>query len=97
MMGNIKVNLKFHIKSKRAFICIAVIVFALAFLLYLMPSDTQSNSDSALPAYIGNKATKTVHYPDCRYVSQISEKNVLRFSSFSEAEGFKACSICNPK
>ena len=44
--------------------------------------------------YVGNTNTKVVHCGNCRYVSVI--KNPLKYSSYSNFEGYRPCSICKP-
>ena len=56
----------------------------------------QNSLDAATATYAGNVSTKRLHYVDCRYVSQISERNIIYFSSISEAIGYGACSVCEP-
>ena len=48
--------------------------------------------------YVGNKKSLRFHYPTCRSVSQMSEKNKVFFGSREEAiEGhFVPCGECNP-
>ncbi len=48
--------------------------------------------------YIGNKKSQKFHYPTCRSVAQMSEKNKVEFFSREEAieRGYKPCGECNP-
>ena len=48
--------------------------------------------------YIGNKKSMKFHYPGCRAVSQMSEKNKVEFASREEAvdQGYRPCGECNP-
>lgn len=50
------------------------------------------------PAYIGNKKSKKFHYPSCKSVSQMSEKNKVEFFSREEAISlhYVPCGDCNP-
>ena len=105
-MKNAKMNFKITIKSKGvlAFVIIIALVLAVFVLSYassetqsgMLNGDTQNNSEKAVSEYVGNKATKKIHNTDCRYVSQISEKNVIRFTSLTDADGYVRCSVCNP-
>lgn len=57
------------------------------------------NIDSKEVSYILNTNTKVFHYPSCRSVKQMSEKNKREFSgTSSEARnlGYKSCGICKP-
>lgn len=50
-------------------------------------------------SYIGNKNTKKFHYPDCRSVKQISEKNKDYMNCTRDdaiARGYISCKVCNP-
>ena len=99
-MANTKINFKFKIKAKGTIAVIVIIALVLAAFLYFALSDPpapQTPIDPATAEYIGNKSTKKLHIPDCRYVSQISEKNLIYFNSKSEAEGFDPCAVCDPK
>ena len=48
--------------------------------------------------YIGNKKSMRFHYPTCRSVSQMSEKNKVEFTSREEAieRHYIPCGDCNP-
>ena len=48
--------------------------------------------------YIGNRKSKRFHYPTCRSVTQMSEKNKIEFTSREEAidNGYVPCGDCNP-
>ena len=48
--------------------------------------------------YVGNKRTKVFHYPNCKYVSMISEENKVYFKSRQEAidAGYRPCKVCKP-
>lgn len=48
--------------------------------------------------YIGNKKSLRFHYPTCRSVSQMNEKNKVEFHSREEAidRGYRPCGDCNP-
>ena len=66
-------------------------------------SAVQVKTERSLPAgdgvqYIGNKNSMKFHYPTCRAVSQMSEKNKVEFFSREEAveRGYKPCGECNP-
>lgn len=50
------------------------------------------------PAYIGNKKSLRFHYPTCKSVKQMSEKNKVEFSSREEAIAlhYIPCGDCNP-
>ncbi len=49
-------------------------------------------------AYIGNKKSLRFHYPECRSVKQMSEKNKVEFHSREEAidSGYIPCGDCRP-
>lgn len=49
-------------------------------------------------AYIGNKKSMRFHYPTCRAVNQMSEKNKVEFESREEAITlhYTPCGECNP-
>lgn len=49
--------------------------------------------------YVLNRNTKIFHLPDCKYVSQILEKNRRSFTGTRSevyAMGYDACSQCRP-
>lgn len=48
--------------------------------------------------YIGNKNSRRFHYPTCRSVTQMREKNKIEFSTREEAieNGYTPCGDCNP-
>ena len=98
-MTNAKMNFKITIKTKGTIAVIVVIALIFAAVLYFALADPPAPQTPIDPAaeYIGNKSTKKLHLPDCRYVSQISEKNVIYFTSKSEAEGYDPCAVCGPK
>ena len=99
-MATAKMNFKIKIKAKGTIAVIIIIAFVLAAFLYFALADPpapQTPIDPAAAEYIGNKSTKKLHLPDCRYVSQISEKNVIYFTSKAEAESFDPCAVCDPK
>ncbi len=63
------------------------------------PSGSSSNTaSSSAGSYIGNANTHKFHYPTCKSVGKISEKNKVTFSSRDDAvnQGYVACKICNP-
>mgnify|MGYP002520442856 CR=1 FL=1 len=48
---------------------------------------------------ISNTNTKKIHYPSCKSVSQMSEKNKQEYKgdkSVLEAQGYELCQRCNP-
>lgn len=60
-------------------------------------SDT--NVDTKEISYILNTNTKVFHYPSCRSVKQMSEKNKKEFygtSSEAKRLGYKSCGNCKP-
>ena len=62
--------------------------------VYVMPVETSPPRD-----YVLNTHTKRFHYPDCRSVPEIAEKNREDvFASRDEllARGFKSCGNCKP-
>ena len=48
--------------------------------------------------YIGNVKSKIFHYPDCKSVTVMKDKNKVEFLSREEAvgNGYKPCGSCNP-
>ena len=62
--------------------------------VYVMPKPTSPPQD-----YVLNNHTKRFHYPDCKSVPDIAEKNREDvFASRDEllARGFKSCGNCKP-
>ena len=66
-------------------------------------SAVQVKPERSLPAsddvlYIGNKKSLRFHYPTCRSVSQMNEKNKVEFHTREEAieRGYRPCGDCNP-
>ena len=66
-------------------------------------SAVQVKAERSLPAgddvqYIGNKKSLRFHYPTCRSVTQMNEKNKVEFHSREEAidRGYRPCGECNP-
>lgn len=59
------------------------------------PSDTSSG---AAGTYIGNANSHKFHYPTCKSVGKMSEKNKVVFSSRDDAinQGYVPCKSCNP-
>ena len=57
---------------------------------------TITSTDEVL--YIGNKKSQRFHYPTCRSVTQMKDKNKIEFHSREEAieRGYKPCGECNP-
>lgn len=61
--------------------------------------DNVSNTNDKDMSYILNTNTKVFHYPSCRSVKQMSEKNKKEFyGTSSEARnlGYKSCGNCKP-
>ena len=56
----------------------------------------QNPSAQANATYVGNLSTRLFHYPDCRYTSQLAERNAVYFSSLAETAGYSPCSVCMP-
>ena len=62
--------------------------------VYVMPVETSPPQD-----YVLNNHTKRFHYPDCRSVPEIAEKNredVVASRDELIARGFKPCGNCKP-
>ena len=65
-------------------------------------SVTSSSDDTAASdviTYVGNKGTKKFHYPNCKSVSQMKEKNkVFFYGDRSEpiSQGYDPCGNCHP-
>lgn len=55
-------------------------------------------SSGAAGTYIGNSNSHKFHYPTCKSVGKMSEKNKVTFSSRDEAinQGYTPCKNCNP-
>jgi len=98
-MSNAKVNFKIQIKAKGTIAVIIIVALVVTVFLYIALNDTGTPTQPPTSGveYIGNQSTKRLHLSDCRYVSQISENNVIYFSSVGEATGFGSCSVCTPK
>lgn len=78
-------------------VALAVIVALVVFLI--VRRKRKQAAYLALPViYIGNKATKTYHCPDCRMVSGIAPANRVGFRLRGEPErfGFTRCGSCKP-
>ena len=57
------------------------------------------NTEPKEVSYILNTNTKKFHYPYCRSVKQMSEKNKKEFygtSSEAKRQGYSSCGNCNP-
>lgn len=63
-------------------------------------ADTSAaRSDSVSTEYILNTSTKKIHYPNCRSVAQMSEKNKKTTTESKEAllsKGYTPCGNCRP-
>ena len=62
-------------------------------------SDSSGDTSSgAAGTYIGNSNSHKFHYPTCKSVGKMSEKNKVIFSSRDEAinQGYEPCKNCNP-
>lgn len=65
----------------------------------LPAENVPASSEIPAPAYIFNTHTKKFHYPSCRSVGDMSEKNRQEFyGTRQEAvdEGYSPCGICKP-
>lgn len=65
------------------------------------PSENASSSRSVpvSTTYILNTSTKKIHYPDCKSVKQMSEKNKKTTTESRESlisQGYTPCGNCNP-
>lgn len=59
----------------------------------------EGNSSAKTRNYIANRNTKKFHYPSCRSVKQMSEKNKWHFTGTRDqliAQGYIPCKICKP-
>ena len=56
------------------------------------------SADTAAVTLIGNKNSMKLHLSTCDSVADMSAKNKVSFSSYSQAEkeGYKPCKICRP-
>ena len=61
-------------------------------------SSSGDSSSGAAGTYIGNANSHKFHYPTCKSVGKMSEKNKVTFSSRDEAinQGYTPCKNCNP-
>ena len=61
-------------------------------------SPSKDTSTSASGTYIGNSNSHKFHFPNCKSVGKMSEKNKITFSSRDEAikQGYTPCKNCNP-
>lgn len=61
-------------------------------------SSSGDTSSGAAGTYIGNANSHKFHYPTCKSVGKMSEKNKVTFSSRDEAinQGYTPCKNCNP-
>ena len=61
-------------------------------------SSSGDTSSGAAGTYIGNSNSHKFHYPTCKSVGKMSEKNKVTFSSRDEAinQGYTPCKNCNP-
>lgn len=61
--------------------------------LYPLPPATKRSGP-----LLGNRVLGIYHLPDCDYVTQVSQANMVSFTSSSDAtsHGYKACRICSP-
>lgn len=61
-------------------------------------SSSGDTSSSGSGTYIGNSNSHKFHYPTCKSVGKMSEKNKVTFSSRDEAikQGYEPCKNCNP-
>lgn len=73
-------------------------VFSAAGLTVTPVKNERTLPENDEPAYIGNKKSKKFHYPTCKAVSQMSEKNKVEFFSREEAitQHYVPCGECNP-
>ncbi|MDR1320571.1 MAG: MBL fold metallo-hydrolase [Gracilibacteraceae bacterium] len=63
-------------------------------------SDPVPPAAETAAVWVLNTGTKKIHYPDCRFASQIKEGNRAKSGKTVaelEAEGFDACGICKPR
>lgn len=72
---------------KKIYIILALCLFSAGFLKAANTS-----------VFVGNKDSKKFHYHTCRYVKQISDKNIVFFYTIKEAQeaGYIPCKICKP-
>ena len=61
-------------------------------------SSSGDTSSGAAGTYIGNSNSHKFHFPSCKSVGKMSEKNKVTFSSRDEAinQGYTPCKNCNP-
>lgn len=61
-------------------------------------ADAQQAEVPQEAGYIASARSNKFHYPDCRYVNQISENNMVAYSSRDDAiaDGKEPCSVCQP-
>jgi DNA-entry nuclease len=61
--------------------------------------DAEAEPESAVMTYILNTNTKKFHYPDCRSVKAMKDKNKLEVEATREEvieQGYDPCGNCNP-
>ena len=61
-------------------------------------ADAQQAEVPQEAGYIASAHSNKFHYPNCRYVNQISENNMVAYSSRDDAiaDGKEPCSVCQP-
>lgn len=61
-------------------------------------ADAQEAEVPQEAGYIASAHSNKFHYPNCRYVNQISEDNIVAYSSRDDAiaDGKEPCSVCQP-
>ncbi len=60
---------------------------------------TDNTSSKASNSYIANKNTKKFHYPSCKSVTKMKEKNKWYFDGSRDeliSKGYQPCKNCNP-
>ncbi|MDZ7672808.1 MAG: MBL fold metallo-hydrolase [Halanaerobiales bacterium] len=61
-------------------------------------TNSSSNANKDNKVFVGSKESDKYHYPNCRWVEKILEKNKIWFSSVNDAKkaGYKPCGTCKP-
>ena len=60
------------------------------------PVPTKEEAEKVV--FVGSRKAEKFHKPNCRYVDQINEVNLVTYSSYEDAvkRGKSPCSVCKP-
>ena len=61
-------------------------------------NQAKAGAESATAGFVASKSSNIFHKPDCRWAKNISEDNLVHYTSKDEAikAGKRPCKICNP-